>query len=507
MRYNRMFLVALAIIALATSASTFTVSPLKLVSGPSPFAGCTIGATGVGFEVMYENAEEEPWVEVNPTNPKNIIAVWQQDRWSNGGAHGLATGVSHNGGKTWSTTFPHFSLCAGGTTANGGDFERSSDPWVTFSPNGNAYQISLSVSFNTGENGLLVSKSTDGGDTWSEPITLKRDSGGRDSSYAFNDKESITADPTDSNYVYAVWDRFVTPSGTSKESIPGFFNSRSFRQPIWFARTTNGGASWEPARIIFDQSEFTGTLGNQIAVLPNGDLVNIFMQFFLTKNAQGQRGENMAVIRSTDKGVTWSRNAIIIGQSLEIGAFDPDTGRPIRAEGGIPEIAVDRNNGNIYAVWQDSRFRGVDEIVLSMSTDGGFTWSTPIKVDQTPSNATAGNQQAFVSNVRVADDGTVAVTYYDFRNNDANPGVPTDYWIVHCHSNCSNAASWGGEVHLSSTSFDIEQTPAARGPFGYFLGEYEGLTSVGNNFLTVFIQGNDGNAANRTDAFFTTVGP
>lgn len=507
MRHNRMFLAALAVMALATISSTFAVAPLKLVSGPSPFAGCTTGATGVGFEVMYENAEEEPWVEVNPTNPKNIIAVWQQDRWSNGGAHGLATGVSHNGGNTWQTTFAHFSECAGGTTANGGDFERSSDPWVTFSPNGVAYQISLSVSFNTGENGVLVSKSTDGGDTWSEPITLKRDSGGRDSSYAFNDKESITADPTNSNYAYAVWDRFVTPSGTSKESLPGLINSRSFRQPVWFARTTNGGASWEPARIIFDQSEFTGTLGNQIAVLPNGDLVNIFMQFSLAKNAQGQRGENMAVIRSTDKGVTWSKKSIFIGQSLEIGAFDPDTGRPIRAEGGIPEIAVDRNNGNIYAVWQDARFRGVDEVVLSMSMDGGFTWSTPIKVNQTPSNATAGNQQAFVSNVRVADDGTVAVTYYDFRNNDANPGVPTDYWMVHCHSNCSNGANWGSEVRLSSTSFDIEQTPAARGPFGYFLGEYEGLTNVGNNFLTVFIQGNNGNMSNLTDAFFSKVGP
>jgi hypothetical protein len=54
----------------------------------------------------------------------------------------------------------------------------------------------------------LVSKSTDGGDTWSEPITLIRD----DSFFHFNDKESITADPTNANYVYAVWDRGRFPS-------------------------------------------------------------------------------------------------------------------------------------------------------------------------------------------------------------------------------------------------------------------------------------------------------
>jgi hypothetical protein len=287
----------------------------------------------------------------------------------------------------------------------------------------------------------------------------------------------------------------------------GFVNSRSFRQPVWFARTTNGGLTWEPARNIFDLSELNGTLGNQIAVLPNGDLIDIFNLFLLAKNSHKLRGENIALIRSTDKGVTWSRKPIVISKSLEIGAFDPDTGRPIRAEGGIPDVAVDSNSGNLYAVWQDARFSGVDEAAFSMSTDGGFTWSTPIKVNQTPRSTTAGNQQAFVPQVHVAADGTVAVTYYDFRNNTAAPGVPTDYWIVHCHANCSTASSWGDEARLSSNSFDVEQAPAARGPFGYFLGDYEGLSNVGNNFLPVFIQVNDGNSANATDVFGTFTGP
>ncbi|MGE5262973.1 MAG: exo-alpha-sialidase, partial [Acidobacteriota bacterium] len=135
-------LILVTTLVTSVSAGAFSVAPLTLISGPSPFASCTIGAFLDG--VNYVNAEVEPWVEVNPTNSNNIIAVWQQDRWSNGGAHGLVAGVSHNGGATWSRTFAHFSSCAGGTPANGGDFERSSDPWVTFAPNGDAYQISLS---------------------------------------------------------------------------------------------------------------------------------------------------------------------------------------------------------------------------------------------------------------------------------------------------------------------------------------------------------------------------
>ncbi len=52
--------------------------------------------------------------------------------------------------------------------------------------------------------------------------------------------------------------------------------------------------------------------------------------------------------------------------------------------------------------------------------------------------------------------------------------------------------------------FDIETAPVAR---GFFLGDYEGLASVGNAFAPFFVQANTGDTANRTDAFFTNAGP
>jgi hypothetical protein len=316
----------------------------------------------------------------------------------------------------------------------------------------------------------------------------------------------VTADPTAAGFAYAVWDRFVSPGGTSRASIEGLLNSRAFREPTWFSRTTDSGKTWEPARNIYDRSASNGTIGNQVVVAKNGDLLDFFDEFFVHKNSDSQRGESMSVIRSTDKGLTWSKQSTVIAPSREIGAFDPDTLRPIRAEGGLPAVAIDRSSGAIYLVWQDASFSGVDEIAFSMSTDGGFTWSTPIKVNQTPRSSTPGDEQAFVPGVHVSADGTVAVTYYDFRNNDASAGVPTDYWIVHCHAACTSPTSWTAESRLTQTSFDMEQAPAARGPFGYFLGEYEGLTNIGNLFVPFFVTVNNGNPANATDVFQTTAG-
>jgi hypothetical protein len=178
---------------------------------------------------------------------------------------------------------------------------------------------------------------------------------------------------------------------------------------------------------------------------------------------------------------------------------DPDTGEAERTGDIIPDIAVDLNSGALYVVWQDSRFSGGahDDIALSQSTDGGLTWTEAVKVNQTPNNAAA-----FTASVEVAADGTVGVTYYDFRNNTPAAGVPTDYWLSHCHSACSELANWS-EVRIAG-SFDMETAPFAR---GFFVGDYEGLASNGNHFLPFFIQANTGNTTNRTDAFFTTVGP
>jgi BNR repeat-like domain/RTX calcium-binding nonapeptide repeat (4 copies) len=473
----------------------FTALPLVQVSGTSPFAGCTADNVAGQSGVVYLHSEVEPWLDVNPVATTNLFASWQQDRWSNGGARGLVGAASFDGGASWTApiVIPGLTLCSGG------EFQRATDPWQSFGADGDLYLISLNFNDANFVHSLTVSESRDGGRTWGAPTEIIRDT----APTVFNDKESITADPTNANFVYAVWDRLVFPS--EKANVRASFRAAAFRGPALFARSTNGGATWETARVIYEPGQHNQTIGNQIFVLPNGDLVDLFNALF-HKNAHGLRGGNVAILRSTDKGATWS-DVIFIDKLGTIGVTDPETGDPVRTGDIIPDGAVDMATGRMYVVWQDARFGGgaFDSIAFSMSTDGGLTWSEPIKVNRTPTGIPAGNQQAFTPSVEVAADGTIGVTYYDFRNNTPATPLLTDYFIVHCHPTtptaCTNPANWTSENRLTDTSFDMRLAPFAN---GFFTGDYEGLATAGNDFLTLFSQPH---GSDPSSVFFRRVGP
>jgi hypothetical protein len=546
----RRLLVALAVAGASlvvgvgvASANIYATTGPTLASGASPFAaGCA--GPGEGFHtpsevpgVNFLDTEVEPWIEVNPQDPLDVVGFFQQDRWSDGGAHGLVAAVSHDGGVSWSESWPALSNCAGGTPANGGDYERSSDPWISWSPSpsndlGTLHAISISFDRSTAHNAVLTSRSLDGGNTWSSPITLREDnSNSGPLANLFNDKESITADPVDTDNVYAVWDRIESPNNNPLTPPQAYAHAPAFRGPAWFARSTNNGASWETARPIFaPKAGRTQTIGNQILVLPDGTLVNGFT-YFTGANGQGiQRGDNAAVIFSSDQGTTWSSTPTIIANLGDRGNRDPE---PVNCLGDntpstpcllvrtgdiLPDFAVDysggASGGYMYAVWQTHRTATVqqlgstipvdDTILLSRSTDGGHHWSSPVKVNHTTSG-----KQAFTASVHVSANGDVAVTYYDFRNDALGDSeLSTDYWVVHCHAatdNCTQASSWGDESQLTPTSFDMRTAPYAG---GYFTGDYEGLDNFGTTFTPFFVQADGTDSFHQlSDAFYSTAGP
>lgn len=463
--------------------STAVVGPLQQVSGSSPFAGCTADHVATQPGTNFPDSEVEPslaasTVDRNGDGAPDMIGGYQQDRWSNGGARGVYSSAWFRG--AWvQVAIPGTSACVGGVDL------RASDPWVTFSPDGVAYYMTLASSTGSTDSAMLVNRSTDGGLHWSAPTTLIREI----SAFTFNDKNSITADPFDSNFVYAIWDRSRFPSDTREiHSVAGF--PRSIRSDAFFTRTTNGGATWEAPRAIFRPQANEFGIGHQIVVLSDGTLVDGFMLFH--GSGSNKKGQEVAVMISHDRGVTWTA-PISVAKALPGFIRDPDDGAPVRTGDIIPEIAAGPN-GSVYMVWQEASLApSGSAIALSRSLDGGLTWSAPRRINTVPTT------QAFTPSIKVLPDGTVGVTHYDFRFNTPDGGatLPTDYWFLHSHD---GGATWA-ESRVTPSSFDMRRTPFAR---GFFTGDYEGLATQSGQFLALFSQSHGTDPAS---AFFSRITP
>ena len=202
-------------VALATTLTAGAVVrvPDNPLGGNPTCAALVAKHTALG-SVNYPDAEVEPYIAVDPTNPQHLIGSVQQDRWNDGGANGLTNVVSTDGGATWGLAAgqPQFTICAGAPSGSPGFFDRATDPWVSFSADGQvAYSISDSFNANGpafgGASSIIISRSTDGGNHWQTPVTARLDT----STQVLNDKESVTGDPLVANNAYAVWDQLVSP--------------------------------------------------------------------------------------------------------------------------------------------------------------------------------------------------------------------------------------------------------------------------------------------------------
>ena len=449
----------------------FSTVPALKISQPTSLAPNCDGVTVNG--TLYSGAAVEPQIAVSPFSSSNLIATWQQNRWSSGGAQVIAVAASFDGGNSWGlSNAPFFSRCAGGNSGNAGNYARVSNAWVSFSPNGVAYALALAFTGGTLASGsssaMLVSQSLDGGSNWSLPIALIQDGAA-----FFNDKGSITADPNDNNFVYAVWDRL-----TSQNS-----------GPTYFALTANANSTWQTARPIYDPGANNQTINNIILVTPNDTLVDLFNE--IDTAADGTASSHLKAIMSTDHGTTWSTTPVSVADMLGVGTTDPNGGN-VRDSVLLFSAALGPT-GTIYVAWQDARFSNGDHdgIALSSSTDNGATWSTPAEVN--------GDTlvQAFTPTLNVSVAGVIAVSYFDLRNaHYLKTALLTDAWIV-----TSADGMLFTENHLSGP-FDLQLAPDTAE--GYFLGDYQGMINNGVIFQPLYAQTNQGATSVSTDVFFAS---
>jgi hypothetical protein len=162
------------------------------------------------------------------------------------------------------------------------------------------------------------------------------------------------------------------------------------------------------------------------------------------------------------------------------------SGLAVRDGSIIPSIAAGPG-GELYVVWQDSRFSdgARDAIALSRSNDGGLSWSAPVRVSGAP------GVPAFTPVVHVADDGTVGVSYYDLRTDTATAPLSTDIWLARSRD---GGATWT-DLRIGDT-FDLTTAPFAN---GLFVGDYTGLADVGGRFMPFYARTTAQGEGNLTD--------
>jgi hypothetical protein len=514
---------ATAVVLVSGGTAAAATPPTVVSQNPSPYAtpGCLALDNQPG-SLNYLNSEVEPQVAVDPTNGSHLVGAWQQDRWSNGGAHGLVAGYSNDGGASWRVSPEPFSVCyhVSGYPGPYLNYQRASDPWVSIGPgappgspaNSTVYAVSLSFDQtaypgdpNALNNAVGAATSYDGGATWSNVQAIIADpciSGTptgpgyqchNPRSYLFNDKESVTADPIHAGVAYAVWDRLVAPPAAP----PGFVHERAYFGPALLSKTTDFGRTWSRPQVIVGLPSQDQTIGNQIVIdRRTGTLYDFFNLIRNASNAHGQRGYNVAFVKSTDGGATWSQPSVVA--SLQTAGvtdpnnLDPETNEPpapSRTGDIIPEPAINPTTGQLYVVWQDSRFNGSanDEVVLSTSSDGGATWSAPELV-----NAHTG-QPAYDPSVYVNSAGVVAVTYFQWTGTRTG-NEPTNVYIR--HSTSAGSSSTGPSFDAPSMLDGPFNNLAAPDAGGYFLGDYQGLVANAGGFIPFYVRTNcaDGNA-------------
>jgi hypothetical protein len=288
----------------------------------------------------YTNVSSQHRTEVEPdtfANGSTIVGTFQVGRFFDGGASNIGWATSTNSGSSWSHGF-----LPGITVYQGGAFDRVSDPSVAYDARHNTWIISSLAINGTVGVAVVVSRSTNGGLTWSNPVTVASKPGG------FLDKNWTVCDNTSTSPFYG---RCYTQWDDATDS-----------DRIKMSTSTNGALTWGAAQNTADNA--TG-LGGQPVVQPSGTVI------VPIDNASETAVRSF---RSTDGGATWSTTTTVSNITKHTVAGG------LRA-GPLPSAEVD-GAGKVYVVWQDCRFRtscSANDIVMSTSTNG-LTWSAVKKI-------------------------------------------------------------------------------------------------------------------------------
>jgi hypothetical protein len=371
----------------------------RMISQFGPFTSFQVNVDASGNNIVGD-AANEPSIAVDPTDPNKIAIGWRQFDTIQSNFREGGYGYTTDAGVTW--TFPG--------VLQDGLFR--SDPVLHFDETGTFFYLSLrsdGFSFFCDD----MWGSLNGGQSWGLLSAQKGAHGG--------DKEWFTVDKTGG-----------TGHGFQYQFWTGIFACDTGE----FSRSTDGGITWQTPIFIPNDPQW-GTLD----VASNGNLfigggAGVSGQFWCIRSSNAQ---DPTVTPTFDQITT-----VNLGGSIQFGA-------PINPGGlaGQTFLALDRSgtgtNNNIYMLASVQPFGATngDDVNFVRSTDGGLTFSAPLRINDDPVNH---NKWHWFGTLAVAPNGRIDSVWLDTRNAANN----TDSQLFYSWST-DGGVTWAPNVPVSDS--------------------------------------------------------
>ncbi len=437
----------------------------------------------------------EPEIAVNPNNPNNIVYSIMSNNstyacqaaavpnctfpvggqgqplgfWAVPGWYSSKVFVTFNRGKTWqNVSFPAIPAFSGLPNELPGphtDLISRSDPMITVAADGTFYMgwdaqhlanvpplsppnppYSTCCSFVGG--GIAVSKSTDGGQTWSTPYLTGT---GVDRPWMTTDLSTGRVYEASSGAINGLQSN-GNPAGSVVSSDPDRYLVSSADGVTWTTPQGLGAHGLPPGGTGF----FSGAGGSTISAA-NGEVVAGFRAtssaactFFVGTSAPCTVFET-----STNSGATWSRHAVPVPANSTgsvLVAADP-------TDPGTSTLAVLNSTGSAFLVY--------------LTHDNGTTWSGPTTVTDDP------NTVKFKTWINYSPDGLLGLAW---RSRTSPGGNGTTPYLMFAATSDDQGTTWSDPLQISTA-----QSPGSDPAWGLNASDRDDTSVIALSHQDVFV--------------------
>ncbi len=411
----------------------------------------------VPVTTLSNTTQSENSIFVNPLDNRKALNSNNSTDFPVSTIYGTSGFFTTDGGLTWN----------GSVQGTGGD--NSGDPAAAIDLTGRYY-----VGYIADNGGQGVARSTNEGGTWTHAQVANAAAGGLlDKNHLWVDNGPLSAH--DGN-LYSAWTAFGGPNDSEIE----------------ISRSTNGGVNWSsPVNISSAVSAGSHNQGVNIQSGPNGEVYVAWAIYDSWPSDETAIG----FTKSTDGGATYATASRII---TNIRGIRTSTTSKNQRVASFPVMAVDLSggprNGWIYIVWTNIGVPGIntgDDIdnYIVRSTNGGQSWSAPIKVNQDPSGL--GNEHYYPWITCDPVTGALSVVFYDDRNVG---GTACEVFVA---NSLDGGLTWE-DFKVSDVSFTPAPIP---GLAGGYMGDYLGISARGGKVYPCWTDNRSGRALTYVSPF------